>query len=182
MRRSATFLAAGKNLQLSQSLQRTLCSAGLCLAVSLPVSPSFAETGSTTSKASSSREVSCLAEAIYFEARGESVIGQEAVAQVVLNRVGKGRFPPSICGVVYQGQNRRTGCQFSFACDGKADARNEKQAWEKAQQIARDMAGGRKRVASLETATHYHATHVRPRWAKAMRRLSQIGNHVFYEE
>ncbi len=169
-------------MQSSQFLRRALRAAGFVLVVSVSTSSSLADTGSTTAKPSSSREVSCLADAIYFEARGESVSGQEAVAQVVLNRVGKGRFPPSICGVVYQGQNRRTGCQFSFTCDGKAEARHEKQAWETAQQIARDMVGGRKRVAALSTATHYHATYVQPRWAKAMRRLSQIGNHVFYAE
>ena len=130
----------------------------------------------------SDKEQKCLAEGIYFEARGESVKGQAAVAQVILNRVRNPHYPDTICGVVYQNQHRRHGCQFSFACDGKAEARHETEAWTRARQIAEAMVGGRKSVASLARATHYHATSVRPRWAKAMRKLSTIGNHVFYRE
>lgn len=168
-------------MQSSHLFGRTLLSAGFCFVLSLP-GAALADTGSSKSAKSTAREVECLADAIYFEARGESVGGQEAVAQVVLNRVRSGSYPTSICGVVYQNQHRRNACQFSFACDGKAEARHETKAWTRARQIAEEMVGGRKKVASLSDATHYHATSVRPRWAKAMRRLSTIGNHVFYRQ
>lgn len=170
-------------LQSSHLFGRTLLSAGFCLLLTIPGAV-LADTGSGGSKPakSTAREVECLADAIYFEARGESLGGQQAVAQVVLNRVRSGSYPTSICGVVYQNQHRRNACQFSFACDGKAEARHETEAWARARLIASEMVDGRKHVASLSGATHYHATSVRPRWAKAMRKLSTIGNHVFYQE
>lgn len=147
----------------------------------LSIQPAAADAGSSKTK-TSEKEIGCLADAIYFEARGEPAGGQAAVAQVVLNRVDSSAYPKSICGVVYQGKNRRNGCQFSFACDGKAEARNETKAWERAQRLARDMVQGRKQVASLSRVTHFHTTAVRPRWAKAMRKVSTIGNHVFYRD
>ena len=131
----------------------------------------------------SAKDVSCLADAIYFEARGEPVSGQEAVAQVILNRTVSGIYPKSVCGVVYQNKHKRNACQFSFACDGKPDKKkNEMAAWKRAKAIASAMASGEKRVSSLETATHYHATYVKPRWASKMKRLSKIGRHIFYHE
>ncbi|HEY9010544.1 MAG TPA: cell wall hydrolase [Devosia sp.] len=128
------------------------------------------------------REVACLADAIYFEARGESVKGQEAVAQVIINRTTTGYYPKTICGVVYQNRDKRNACQFSFACDGKAEVKSEAKAWRRAKRIAREMTSGEKQVAALETATHYHATYVKPRWARKMKRLSKIGSHIFYHE
>ena len=128
------------------------------------------------------KDETCLANAIYFEARGESEIGQEAVAQVILNRAASGHFPSSLCGVVYQNQHRHNACQFSFACDGKPDTKREKSAWTRAKAIARAMVTGEKQVARLETATHYHAKYVKPRWAGKMQKLSTIGAHIFYRE
>ena len=130
----------------------------------------------------SAKDESCLADAIYFEARGEPEKGQEAVAQVILNRATSGKYPKSVCGVVYQGKSKRNACQFSFACDGKPETKKEKKAWERARTIAKAMATGEKQVSSLETATHYHATYVKPRWASKMKKLSTIGGHVFYED
>ena len=128
------------------------------------------------------KDVACLADAIYFEARGEPLKGQEAVAQVVINRASSGHYPRSICGVVYQNQHRRNACQFSFACDGKAEVKNEVTAWRKAQRIAREMTSGKSKVPALVKATHYHATYVKPRWAGKMKKLATIGAHVFYED
>lgn len=130
----------------------------------------------------SEREVACLAEAIYFEARGESVMGQEAVAQVIINRTTTGYYPKTICGVVYQNRSMRNACQFSFACDGKAEVKSEVKAWRRAKRIAREMTSGERQVAALATATNYHASYVKPRWARKMKRLAQIGRHIFYEE
>jgi spore germination cell wall hydrolase CwlJ-like protein len=133
-------------------------------------------------KAVSAKDETCLADAIYFEARGESEIGQEAVAQVILNRAASGHFPPSLCGVVYQNQHRRNACQFSFACDGKPEIKREAKAWTRAKAIARAMASGEKQITTLQAATHYHAKYVKPRWAGKMKKLSTIGAHVFYED
>jgi spore germination cell wall hydrolase CwlJ-like protein len=130
----------------------------------------------------SAKDETCLADAIYFEARGEPETGQEAVAQVILNRAASGHYPKSVCGVVYQGQSKRNACQFSFACDGRPEAKHEAKAWTRAKAIARAMGKGEKQVSALETATHYHATSVKPRWARKMKKLETIGGHVFYED
>lgn len=127
-------------------------------------------------------DLECLSTAVYFEARGESQSGQAAVAQVILNRVESGAFPDSVCGVVYEGKNRKGGCQFSFACDGKADRIREKRAWTVAQTIAHEALAGRGRLAEVGMATHYHATSVTPRWARKMLRMTRIGRHIFYAE
>jgi spore germination cell wall hydrolase CwlJ-like protein len=129
-----------------------------------------------------SNELTCLAEAVYFEARGEPDSGQRAVAQVVVNRAGSGAYPRSICGVVYQNQHRRNACQFSFACDGMPETKSEEAAWRKAKRIALQIASGEMQAPVLRTATHYHASYVQPSWAKKMTRLSKIGLHVFYRE
>jgi spore germination cell wall hydrolase CwlJ-like protein len=123
----------------------------------------------------------CLATAIYFEARGESKRGQAAVAQVILNRASSRGFPSTICGVVYQNANRRNGCQFSFACDGKSDRILERKAWQTANRIASDVLAGRSRIPELVNATHYHARYVSPYWAPKMKRLARIGRHIFYD-
>lgn len=128
----------------------------------------------------SSKEMNCLATAIYFEARGESEQGQKGVAQVILNRVEDDAYPDTICGVVYQNQNRRNACQFSFACDGRPDNASEPRAWRKAQDVAEEVVDGENLVQSIRTATHYHATYVSPSWAPKLRRLSKIGRHIFY--
>jgi spore germination cell wall hydrolase CwlJ-like protein len=126
-----------------------------------------------------SSEQNCLARAIYFEARGESTRGQEAVAQVVLARKRTPGRPKTICGVVYEGSHRSTGCQFSFTCDGIADTINNSTAWSRAQGIAaRAMRGKLKPVA--RGATFYHANYVRPYWASSMVKVATIGTHIFY--
>jgi spore germination cell wall hydrolase CwlJ-like protein len=124
----------------------------------------------------------CLADAIYFEARGEPVRGQMAVAQVVINRVFSGYYPSNVCGVVYQSarRHRRLRCQFSFTCDGIPDRVTEPDAWERAKQIARDALDGNFWLNDIGKATHYHARWVYPRWVHEMRRLDRIGVHTFY--
>jgi len=126
------------------------------------------------------KEQKCLAEAIYFEARGESVKGQAAVAQVVLNRVRNPAYPAKICGVVYQNVTWRGRCQFSFACDGKKRSINQPVHWQLAQDIARAVTAGQIWLPEVGSSTHYHATYVKPRWARSMIRLEKIGLHIFY--
>ena len=121
----------------------------------------------------------CLAEAIYFEARGEATRGQVAVAEVILNRVDSRRFPSTVCGVVMQGSERRNACQFSYACDGKPEFIAETKAFAKAAKIAKMMLEGRPRVLT-GAATHYHTTAVNPRWASKLTKTTQIGEHLFY--
>jgi spore germination cell wall hydrolase CwlJ-like protein len=122
----------------------------------------------------------CLTEAIYFEARGEPVRGQIAVAQVIMNRVFSGRYPNNVCGVVYQNANRHMACQFSFACDGIPDRVTEPAAWERAKQISQDTLDGKYWLNDVGKATHYHARWVRPHWVREMQRLDKIGVHTFY--
>lgn len=126
------------------------------------------------------KEQRCLAEAVYFEARGEPLDGQVAVAQVVLNRVRNPAYPETICKVVYQNRHLRNRCQFSFACDGIADAINEKPQWELAQKVARETVSGQRYLEKVGASTHYHATYVNPRWSRYMKRLERIGQHIFY--
>jgi spore germination cell wall hydrolase CwlJ-like protein len=122
----------------------------------------------------------CLANAIYFEARGEPVRGQIAVAQVVMNRVFSGYYPHDVCGVVYQDSNRHLACQFTFACDGIQDVVNEPDAWKRATEIARDTLDGKLWLPDVGKATHYHAYWVHPWWVHEMRKLDRIGVHTFY--
>ncbi len=129
----------------------------------------------------SSKELWCLATAIYFEARGEAYRGQVAVAQVVLNRVKDHRYPDTICGVVFQNQHRRNSCQFSFACDGIPEVVNDQKSWAQAEDIAKRFTDGELYLTEVGDATHYHATYVRPAWAPRMQKVTQIGLHVFYK-
>jgi spore germination cell wall hydrolase CwlJ-like protein len=122
----------------------------------------------------------CLATAIYFEARDEPYVGQVAVAQVVMNRVFSGVYPRDVCGVIYQNADRHHGCQFSFACDGKHEVIKERAAWARAGRIARQTLDGELYVQAVGTATHYHASYVRPRWVREMHRLAREGTHLFY--
>lgn len=128
----------------------------------------------------SKREQNCLAEGIYFEARGEPVSGQAAVAQVVLNRVRNPAYPNTICGVVYQNKSWRNRCQFSFACDGIRDRVNSPQSWKTAQDVAIAVSAGKIWFKEVGSSTHYHATYVNPRWARHMKRVGKIGLHIFY--
>ncbi len=127
------------------------------------------------------QENRCLAEAIYFEARGESEEGQAAVAQVVLNRVASGLYPATICGVVYQNRQRWHGCQFSFACEGRPLHITEADAWLTASRIASEVLDGKTYVSDIAGSTHYHANYVRPRWARRLEKMDVIGHHIFYK-
>jgi hypothetical protein len=128
------------------------------------------------------KELRCLAEAIYFEARSEPERGQAAVGQVVLNRVLHEAYPNSVCGVVYQNRHRYLACQFTFACEGKALRTDEPGPWATAQRIAKDIAEGRTYLPGVGNATHYHANYVRPWWARYMQRRERIGRHLFFYE
>ena len=123
----------------------------------------------------------CIADAVYFEARGEPLRGQEAVAQVVMNRVFSGRYPNDVCGVVYQNANRHLACQFTFACEGKDLSRiDEPDMWEQAKHIAKDTLDGKIWLSEVGHATHYHAYWVHPSWVHEMAKLYKLGVHTFY--
>jgi len=121
----------------------------------------------------------CLTEALYFEARGESLVGQVAVAEVILNRVDSELYPDTVCGVVRQGADTPNGCQFSFICDGKVERIGNREAFEDLGKIAWVMLEGKPRILTGK-ATHYHASSVLPRWAKRLVRTARIGDHIFY--
>jgi spore germination cell wall hydrolase CwlJ-like protein len=123
----------------------------------------------------------CLAEALYFEARGESVRGQFAVAEVILNRVESSIFPDTVCGVINQGTGARYQCQFTYTCDGMAETIHEPRAWTQVGKVARAMLDGAPR-ALTRGATHYHTKHVSPRWARVYPRTATIGVHHFYRK
>ncbi len=127
------------------------------------------------------RQQRCLAEAIYFEARGEPEDGQAAVAQVVLNRVRSGIFPTNVCGVVYQDRNRPFACQFSFACEGRSLRIEEPGPWTVAVRIAKDVVSGAIYNPLVGEAVNYHANYVTPYWASALQRVDRIGHHIFYK-
>lgn len=129
----------------------------------------------------SDQEQHCLTAGVYFEARGEPVRGQAAVAQVILNRVRNPQYPDNICGVVYQNQNWRNRCQFSFACDRIKDKANDPKRWAIAAQVAREVTEGHIWLADVGSSTHYHANYVKPTWAGSMRKAGQIGLHIFYK-
>ncbi len=122
----------------------------------------------------------CLTEAIYFEARGEAVRGQMAVAQVVVNRAFSGYYPTTVCGVVYQNKHRHLACQFTFACDNVADVVKEPDMWERAQKIAKASLDGRLWLPEVGKSTHYHAYWVRPSWVNEMKKMYKYGVHTFY--
>jgi spore germination cell wall hydrolase CwlJ-like protein len=132
-------------------------------------------------KADEFRQMRCLAEAVYFEARSEPEDGQAAVAQVVLNRVRHENYPDTVCGVVYQNRHRFLACQFTFACEGRSLRITEPDAWRMAVQIATDVVAGTIYLDDVGAATHYHADYVRPRWARALKRMDTIGRHTFYK-
>ena len=130
----------------------------------------------------------CLALNTYHEAKNQSMIGQVATAQVVMNRVADSRYPNTVCEVVKQGPKYkgsdvpvRHKCQFSWFCDGKSDEpKKDSKEWFKAQDYARIVLSGRIALDVTEGATHYHATYVRPAWAKTKTRTTRIERHIFY--
>lgn len=132
------------------------------------------------------KEVKCLADNIYFEAKSEPYEGQLAVAQVTLNRVEHPQYPKTVCGVVWQqSKDRRSGrrvAQFSWTLDGRSDIPKSKSAYEEAYAIAEEaLLYGTKSAIIGTDALFYHANYVKPRWARRMDRVAQIGNHIFYQ-
>lgn len=128
----------------------------------------------------SKAEQTCLANAVYFEARGENVKGQAAVAQVVLNRVRNPAYPETICKVVYQNQDLRNRCQFSFACDGIKDRVTDRASYRTAEQVAMAVTAGKIFIPEVGSSTHYYANYVSPDWARSMKKMTRIGLHIFY--
>jgi len=133
------------------------------------------------SEIESEEELTCLAQAIYYEARGEPLPGQIAVAEVVLNRAASKRYPNSVCGVVFQNDHMKNRCQFSFACDGKTDTPPSSQTWKKSVSLASYvMADNTLRL--TDAATHYHADYVSPFWSHHLEKTVVIGRHIFYRK
>ena len=124
-------------------------------------------------------EWQCLTEALYFEARGETIKGQFAVAEVIMNRVDSPRYPNSVCGVINQGTGRKFACQFTYTCDGRAEVISEPAAFARLGKVAQAMIGGVDRGLT-GGATHYHTSSVVPSWAKRLTRTAKIGVHRFY--
>ena len=126
-----------------------------------------------------SRDLDCLTQAVYYEARGEGADGMKAVAQVVLNRVRHPAFPKTVCGVVFQGAARSTGCQFSFTCSGAMRGRVNQAAWNRARTVASNAMSGSV-FSRVGNATHFHTTAVTPGWRSSLVQVSQVGSHLFY--
>ena len=124
-----------------------------------------------------SRDLECLTQAVYYEARGETAAGQAAVAQVVLNRTRHPAYPKTVCAVVFQ--RARASCQFSFACDGSVHRRVDQAAWRRAEQVAARALNG-KVMAEVGNATHFHVAAINPGWGARLQRVRQVGSHVFY--
>ncbi|MFN6935470.1 MAG: cell wall hydrolase [Tsuneonella sp.] len=142
-----------------------------------PSARALIATGSGIDKA---RALQCMTLALYYEAANEPTEGQRAVAQVILNRVAHPSYPNSVCGVVFQGSERKTGCQFSFTCDGSLNRKPAKATWDRARAVAAaSLAGYVHR--SIGLATHYHATYVLPYWASSLTNVGTIGLHTFYK-
>ena len=167
-----------------------LIGAAALAGITYTANPAFSLPSTFTSMPSTfASERFCLAEAIYFEARGEPAPGQMAVGQVIINRAKNPAYPRSICDVVNQNAHRTNRCQFSFRCDGKADRITEQEPW---QQILQRSAflllcGGGDCLSPdlprglLAQSTHYHATSVTPSWSRKLKRTGQIGRHIFYQ-
>lgn len=123
----------------------------------------------------------CLSEALYFEARGETVRGMFAVGEVILNRVDSDAYPDSLCSVINQGTGRRYACQFTYTCDGNPETIAEPRSWERVGKVARLLIDGAPR-ALTGGATHYHTKAVNPSWAQRFPRTASIGSHYFYRQ
>jgi len=141
-----------------------------------PVASPFVFKGNAAAR---TQALSCLASAVYYEAGNQDENGERAVAQVVLNRVRHPAFPGSVCGVVYEGSMRPTGCQFTFTCDGSLNRQPSSDAWSRAMRIAQEALAGAV-YAPVGWATHYHADYVVPYWAATMAKNAVVGAHLFY--
>ena len=133
----------------------------------------------TQPNAKGGEQLKCLAEALYFEARGESVKEQFAVAEVILNRVESERFPDTVCGVINQGTGAKYQCQFTYTCDGYKEVIREQRAYDRVAKVARASLDGMAPKLT-EGATHYHTKAVRPGWSKVYTKTASIGVHIFY--
>lgn len=149
------------------------------LGSAIDAGPSARPFFSATSGSGHMRALDCMAQAIWYEAASESIAGQRAVAQVVLNRVAHPNWPGSVCGVVYQGSQRSTGCQFSFTCDGSLSRKARGRSWDTAQRLASEALSGSV-YAPIGHATHYHTLWVNPYWASSLDHVGTIGAHRFY--
>jgi spore germination cell wall hydrolase CwlJ-like protein len=129
-----------------------------------------------------SKQLRCLAEALYFEARGETVKGQFAVAEVILNRVDHRRYPDSICEVINQGTGRKFACQFTYTCDGRAETIHEPKAYTRVSKVAHLLMSGKVSRSLTKGATHYHTTAVKPKWSRSFPKTAKIGSHIFYKQ
>lgn len=126
-------------------------------------------------------EQKCLAEAMYYEARGEGVNGEKAIAEVVFHRMHNRNYPHSICGVVYQRAAAGHGCQFSFTCNGQLDQARAPGAWGRARRLAGKIVTGLVTLGDeTENAIAFHAVDVQPGWGDHLVKTIQIGNHIFY--
>ena len=123
--------------------------------------------------------IDCLTAAVYYEAASETITGQRAVAQVVLNRMRHPAYPSSVCGVVFQGSHRATGCQFTFTCDGSLRRRPSASGWLRARSVATAALSGYVEPA-VGHATHYHTTYVVPYWSSSLTKMRTVGSHIFY--
>lgn len=141
-----------------------------------PAARALALAGSMTDR---TRAQHCLTLAVYYEAASEPDAGQRAVAQVVLNRVTHPAYPDTVCGVVFQGSERRTGCQFSFTCDGSLARKPARMWWDRAAAVARQALAGAV-YAPVGLATHYHTVQIHPYWADSLETVGTIGAHRFY--
>ncbi|MEP2102405.1 cell wall hydrolase [Parasphingorhabdus sp.] len=144
----------------------------------VPARP-FVVPTTVASQLSRSTAINCLTSAIYYEAASEAEQGQRAVAQVVLNRVRHPAYPNNVCGVIFQGSERSTGCQFSFTCDGSLARKPIAAIWQKAEKLAANAISGAVEP-SVGTATHYHTVWIVPYWAKNLDKVKTVGSHIFY--
>ena len=141
-----------------------------------PSAAAFLFKGNATAR---SQALTCLASAVYYEAGNQDIDGERAVAQVVLNRVRHPAFPGSVCGVVYEGSTKPTGCQFTFTCDGSLTRQPDAEGWARAKSVAEAALNGAV-YAPVGWATHYHANYVVPYWASTMAKSAIVGAHLFY--
>lgn len=125
------------------------------------------------------RAVDCMTAAVYYEAAWETTDGQRAVAQVVLNRMRHPAYPKTVCGVIFQGSQRTTGCQFSFTCDGSMNRAPNPAAWDRSRKVAEAALSGYV-MKKVGNATHYHANYVAPYWSPTLLKIGTIGAHIFY--
>lgn len=176
---AVTDMTDGLNLNLSPEDAMKLNNAVADSTAKIVPARPFIVPATIASQLSRSTAINCLTSAIYYEAASEAEQGQRAVAQVVLNRVRHPAYPNNICGVVFQGSERSTGCQFSFTCDGSLARKPIPAIWEKAQKFAGDALSGTVEK-SVGTATHYHTVWIRPYWAPSLDKIKTVGSHIFY--